>query len=62
MLPLTQQRYFEVHNPRAATMTARDGMRLGHAALPFNTNQAGSPDIRTCAVCYRASPRECAAQ
>jgi len=46
MLPLTQQRYFEVHNPRAATMTAREGMRLGHAALPFNTYQAGSPDIR----------------
>jgi len=27
-------------------MTARDGMRLGHAALPFNTYQADSPDIR----------------
>jgi len=27
-------------------MTAREGMRLGHAALPFNTYQAGSPDIR----------------
>jgi len=27
-------------------MTARDGMRLGHAALPLNTYQAGSPDIR----------------
>src|SRR5262249_32725084 len=46
MLPLTQQRYFEVHSPRAAMVTARDGMCLGHAAHPFNTYQAGSPDIR----------------
>jgi len=46
MLPLTQQRYFEVHSPRAVTVTARDGVSLGHAALPFNTYQARSPDKR----------------
>jgi len=46
MLPLTQQRYFEVHSPRAAIVAARVGVGLGHAALPFNTYQAGSPDIR----------------
>ena len=61
MLPLTQRRYFEVHNPRAAIMTARDGMRLGHAALPFNTYQANSRifDLRRL---LRASPWEFAAQ
>jgi len=46
MLQLTQQRYLEVHSPRAAIVTARGGMDLGHAALPFNNYQAGSPDMR----------------
>jgi len=54
MLPLTQQRYFEVDCPRAATMTVRAGIALGHAALPFNTNQASLPLYRLAAL----SPRE----
>src|SRR5215813_5035051 len=43
MLPLTQQRYFEVDCPRAVARTVRGGMRLAHAALPFHTNQASIP-------------------
>jgi len=43
MLPLTQQRYFEVDCPRAATMTVRAGVVLGRAALPIHTNQADFP-------------------
>src|SRR5262245_34082318 len=46
MLPLTQQRYFEVYSSRPAAVTAREGVSFGHAALPFNTYQAGSPDGR----------------
>ncbi len=40
MLPLTQQRYFEIDRPRAVIMTVRVGGALGRAALPFHTNQA----------------------
>ena len=43
-------------------MTARDGMRLGHAALPFNTYQAGIPGSFDLRRLLRASPREFAAQ
>src|SRR5262245_33941960 len=46
MLPLTQQRYFEVDCPRAVARTVRGGMRPAHAALPFHTNQASIPFYR----------------
>jgi len=46
MLPLMQQRYFEVQRPCAVTMTARVGVSFGRAALPFHNNQAGFPLYR----------------
>jgi len=46
MLPLMQQRYFEVDCQRAAARTVRGGMRLADAALPFHTNQASTPFYR----------------
>jgi len=53
MLPLMQQRYFEVHRPRAAIMAVRVGMELGQAALPFHTNQAGFPPYRIALSSWR---------
>jgi len=48
MLPLKQQRFFEVHHPRAAS-SARAGMDFGRAALSFHTNQA-------CSFAFRLAP------